>query len=82
MFQKMSLTGFFTGLVAFIGAASEVVHEHTQWNDFLTPFGVLHILVIGAAFVVMIAGALGVQLPRNENTNYGDRRTDPKPPAN
>lgn len=81
MNQKFSWAGFSAGLTLFLGTATELVTEHTTWGDFTTPIGVVHLLVLGASFVAMIMGALGIQLPRSD-AHYGDRRTDaPPPPA-
>lgn len=78
MNQTISWTGFAAGFTAFVGAASEMIDEHTKWSDFTsTPLGALHLFILGGAFVLMIAGALGVQLPRS-NSMYGDRITDKK----
>lgn len=75
MNQKISLTGFASGLTLFLGTATELVTEHTKWADFKTPFGVLHLLILGGSFVLMILGALGVQLPRSDR-DHGDRKSD------
>jgi uncharacterized membrane protein len=77
MHQTISWSTFSTGLVVFAGLAGEMITEHTQWADFATPLGVVHLVILGMAFVAMIGGALAVQLPRS--SSHGERVNDPKP---
>jgi hypothetical protein len=72
--QTISWSTFSTGLVVFLGLANEMISVHTQWSDFTTPLGVIHVFVLGMAFVSMIGGALAVQLPRW--SSHGERATD------
>lgn len=76
MNQRLSWVGFSAGATVFIGTASEMINEHTQWSDFTsTPLGALHLFILGFAFCGMILGAFGIQLPRTNNP-HGDRVTD------
>ena len=77
MNQKFSISLFAAGLPAFLGIATEILAGHNnQWSYFYqTPLGFIHALSLGAAFVMLVVGALGIQLPRTEGT-HGDRKSD------
>ena len=76
MNQKFSIGLFMAGFPTFLGVATEMLAGHNQWSYFYdTPLGFLHALALGGAFISMIVGALGIQLPRTEGT-HGDRKSD------
>jgi hypothetical protein len=78
MNQKISWSAFTGGGTAFFAIATEILTGHNEWSYFYkTPLGFFHGLFLGAAFVVMILGALGVQLPRGGN-EHNDRADDPR----
>ncbi len=80
MNQKFSIGLFAAGLPMFLATASEMLSKHNEWSYFYsTPLGFFHGLTLGASFLSLVVGALGVQLPRAEGT-YGNRRTDVTPP--
>lgn len=76
--QNISWTAFATGLTTFLGMSGELITEHTTWQELMTPLGVVHLIALGGAFVVMVGGALGAQLPRIPGTHI-DRVDDPAP---
>jgi hypothetical protein len=78
MNQKMAVAVFFAGLATFLSSTGEVLTQHQSWRELtLSPAGVGHCLLIGAAFATLVTGALGIQLPRRSGSS-GDRSTDPK----
>lgn len=77
MNQRAAWGAFVGGLATFLFTVSEILSRHQAWSEFTaTPAGVSHVLLIGAAFAVLVCGALGVQLPRSSGP-YGDRAGDP-----
>ncbi len=77
MNQKFSLTLFSAGLPTFLGVAGEMLAEHNSWSYFYeTPLGFLHALVLGAAFVALVVGAIGIQVPRTDDGTHAQRKSD------
>lgn len=77
MNQKFSITLFAAGLPTFLGVAGEMLAGHNEWRYFYaTPLGFIHALALGAAFVALIVGAIGIQLPRSDNGTHAQRRSD------
>lgn len=77
MNQKFSITLFAAGLPIFLSTATEMLANHNSWSYFYaTPLGFLHAIILGAAFVSLIIGAVGIQLPRGDDTTHADRKTD------
>ncbi len=65
--QNFSIATFVAGLTTFLGTAAEILERHSQWSDFTaTPVGMAHLLVLGAAFMALVGGALGIKLPMRE----------------
>lgn len=83
MNNTFSWATFSSGLVLFMGTATEVISKHNEWNYFYsTPMGMLHGVFLGASFVAMIGGAISAQVPRSSDKNYGQRKEDiQQPPA-
>lgn len=76
MNQKFSITMFAAGLPTFLGVAGEMLAGHNEWKYFYeTPLGFLHAMALGAAFVMLVVGAIGIQLPRKEG-EYAQRKSD------
>lgn len=61
--QNLSIATFMGGLTTFLGTAAEILSQHAAWSDFTTPRGIAHLLLLGASFTALVAGALGIQLP-------------------
>lgn len=82
MNNTFSWATFSSGLVLFMGTATEVISKHNEWSYFYsTPQGMLHGFFLGASFVAMVGGAIGAQVPRSPEKNYGQRKDDiPQPP--
>lgn len=77
MNQKFSITLFASGLPVFIGVATEMLAGHNEWSYFYaTPLGFLHAMALGAAFIALVVGALGIQLPRSDNGQHAERKSD------
>jgi hypothetical protein len=74
--QKLSLSLFFGGLATFLMALGEFLTTHPSWASLGSPAEVGHIIILVASFCMAIAGALGIQLPRNSRS--GDRVSDTK----
>jgi hypothetical protein len=73
MNQKLSIGMFFGGLGTFLMSLGEFFSSHPDWHSMSTPVEVAHIMVITGSFCITIAGALGINLPRNKNTRVDDR---------
>jgi hypothetical protein len=61
--QKVSITVFLIGLAAFFYFGSEMLANHTNWNEFKTPAGVGEIFGLLSSVTAVIAGALGIDVP-------------------
>lgn len=76
MNQTFSITLFAAGLPVFLALATEMLSNHPTWRSLLdSPLGVVHLMVVGAAFVALVVGAIGIQLPRSRKF-HGDRKED------
>lgn len=76
MNQKFSIGLFMAGLPTFLGVATEMLAGHNEWKYFYeTPLGFIHAMTLGAAFIAVIVGALGIQLPRSDGA-HAQRKSD------
>ncbi len=76
MNQKFSISLFAAGLPTFLGVAGEMLEKHNSWSYFYeTPLGFIHAVALGAAFIALVIGAIGIQLPRAEGT-HAQRKSD------
>lgn len=73
MNQKLSIGVFFTGLASFLTSLAEFFSTHQTWQSMSTPTEVSHIVFMTASFCMIIAGALGINLPRDKDSRVGDR---------
>ena len=73
MNQKLSLALLVGGLATFLTSLAEVFSSHQSWHEMSSPSEVAHIMVLTATFCMVIAGALGTNLPRNKDERVGDR---------
>jgi hypothetical protein len=79
--QTISWVSFSAGLTGFLALATEMLKEHNTWAFFYaTPLGAIHFMVLGGFFVAMIGGAIGAQVPRSPDKNYGQRKEDIQQP--
>lgn len=76
MNQKLALSLFFGGLATFLSSLGELLSMHKSWTELSAPNEIGHITLITASFCMVIAGALGVQLPREGRKT--DRVSDQK----
>jgi len=75
--QKFSITMFAAGLPTFLGVAGEMLAGHNEWKYFYeTPLGFMHAIALGAAFVMLVVGAIGIQLPRADDGTHAQRKSD------
>lgn len=60
--QKISIPLFVIAMVAFFYFGSEMLKNHTNWNDFQTPAGVGEIFYLFASVFASIGAALGIDV--------------------
>lgn len=72
MNQKLSISLLCSGLATFLTSLGELLAAHKSWSELSTPSEIGHIVIITAAFIVTLTGALGTQLPRSKNERVTD----------
>lgn len=77
MNQTFSWATFSAGMGIFVVTASETIRNHNEWSYFYsTPLGFFHGVLLGSSFMAIVVGAIGAQIPRSPEKNYGQRRED------
>lgn len=73
MNQKLALSVFFSGLTTFLMSLGEFFSSHQTWQSMSTPNEIGHVIIMTATFCMTVAGALGINLPRDKNQRVSDK---------
>lgn len=73
MNQKLAIGLLVGGLATFLTSLAEFFSTHTTWSSMSAPNEIAHIITMTATFCMIVAGALGTQLPRDKDQRVGDR---------
>lgn len=76
MNQRNSIVLLIVGMAGLLGSLSEFLATHESWSSMGTPKEIAHVLPMIATFLMVLAGALGIQLPRDTSQSHKDRITD------
>lgn len=71
--QKVAWSLFVGGLATFLTSIGEFLSAHNSWAEMGTPKEVGHILIISGSLCVALFGALGANLPREQNSRTDDK---------